>query len=123
MRVLFDQGTPEPLRQFLIGHQVDTAFERGWQTLANGELLKLAEAQGYAAIVTTDRNLRYQQNLSGRQLAILVLAAPQAAYGSDRRSRRWAGCRGLRRARVRARMNERHARIAFHAAPRHAQSG
>lgn len=73
MHVLFDQGTPVPLRQFLIGHQVATAFERGWQTMANGEPLTLAEAEGYAAIVTTDRNLRYQQNLSGRQLAILGL--------------------------------------------------
>ncbi len=73
MRVLFDQGTPVPLRSFLVDHDVDTAFEKGWQTLANGELLARAETAGYAAIVTTDRNLRYQQNLTGRQLAILVL--------------------------------------------------
>jgi hypothetical protein len=73
VRVLFDQGTPVPLRVFLEGHEVDTAFEKGWQTLSNGELLARAEVSGYAAFVTTDRNLRYQQNLRGRRLAILVL--------------------------------------------------
>ena len=73
MKILFDQGTPAPLRHSLTEHEIVTAFERGWQTLQNGELLQAAEAAGFAAIVTTDKNLRYQQNLSGRQLAILVL--------------------------------------------------
>jgi hypothetical protein len=73
VRILFDQGTPVPLRRALIGHEIATAFECGWGTLANGELLNAAEAAGFVAIVTTDQNLRYQQNLKGRQLAILVL--------------------------------------------------
>lgn len=73
MRILFDQGTPVPLRRSLTGHQVATTFERGWQSLQNGDLLAAAESAGYEAFITTDRNLQYQQNLAGRQLSILVL--------------------------------------------------
>lgn len=72
MRVLFDQGTPVPLKQHLPGHQVETAFERGWARFSNGELLAAAEGR-FDALVTTDRNLRYQQSLAGRKLAVLVL--------------------------------------------------
>jgi hypothetical protein len=74
LKVLFDQGTPAPLRQKLASHEVETAFERGWQTLQNGELLSTAESAGFDVIVTTDKNLRYQQNLAGRRLAIVVLS-------------------------------------------------
>ena len=73
MKILFDQGVPAPLRYSLPGHEIATAFERGWNTLQNGELLSVAETDGFAAIVTTDKNLRYQQNLADRRLAILVL--------------------------------------------------
>ncbi len=73
MRILFDQGTPVPLRQYLIEHSVTTAYEEGWSNLSNGDLLKSAEDKGYQIFVTTDRNLRYQQNLSDRQIAIVVL--------------------------------------------------
>ena len=73
MRVLFDQGTPVPLRQYLIEHSVTTAYEEGWSNLSNGDLLKSAEDKGYQIFVTTDRNLRYQQNLRDRQIAIVVL--------------------------------------------------
>lgn len=72
MRVLFDQGTPVPLRRVLSGHTVSTAFEMGWAQLSNGELLNAAE-EAFDVLITTDQNLRYQQNLSGRRLAILVL--------------------------------------------------
>ena len=72
MRILFDHGTPVPLRRVLGGHSVSTAFELGWTELDNGALLKAAEAK-FDALVTTDQNLRYQQNLTGRMLAILVL--------------------------------------------------
>lgn len=72
MRILFDQGTPDPLRRSLSGHIVSTAFEMGWATLVNGALLAAAETQ-FDVFVTTDRNLKYQQNLIGRRLAILVL--------------------------------------------------
>ena len=75
MRILFDQGTPAPLRRYLRPHPVDTTAERGWSTITNGELLKLAEEDGYEIFVTTDQSLRYQQNLSGRRLGIVVLMA------------------------------------------------
>jgi hypothetical protein len=73
MRVLFDQGTPVPLRLALFGHQVATAYELGWATLKNGELLRAAEDQGFEVLVTTDSNLRYQQNLMARRIAVVVL--------------------------------------------------
>jgi hypothetical protein len=72
VKILFDQGTPAPLRKILAPHSVSTAFERGWAELENGDLLAAAETV-FDAFVTTDKNLRYQQNLSTRQLAILVL--------------------------------------------------
>lgn len=74
MRVLFDQGTPVPLRQALTDHSVSTAYELGWATLTNSELLRSAEEQGFAVLVTTDTNLRYQQNLAARRIAIVVLS-------------------------------------------------
>lgn len=73
MRVLFDQGTPAPLRHGLPLHTVETAFERGWSTLRNGELLQAAEAAGFEVMVTTDMNLQYQQNLTERRIALVVL--------------------------------------------------
>jgi predicted nuclease of predicted toxin-antitoxin system len=73
MRILFDQGTPVPLRRHLHPHRVDTVAERGWSELQNGDLLDQAEADGYQALITTDQNLKYQQNLSGRVIRILVL--------------------------------------------------
>ena len=73
MRVLFDQGTPAPLRHLLPGHAVSTAFELGWSTLNNGELLTAAEGRGFEVFVTTDANLKYQQNLAFRSIAIIVL--------------------------------------------------
>ena len=72
MKILFDQGTPAPLRHTLAGHTVSTAHEMGWSVLENGALLSAAEA-AFDAFITTDQNLRYQQNLAGRRLAILVL--------------------------------------------------
>ena len=73
MRILFDHGTPRPLRQHLPGHTCDTAADKGWETLRNGELIDRAEQEGYEALITTDQKLRYQQNLAGRKLAIIVL--------------------------------------------------
>ena len=73
MRILFDHGTPAPLRHALAGQEVVTAYEMGWADLANGDLLNAAEAQQFAVLVTTDKNLQYQQNLAGRKIAIFVL--------------------------------------------------
>ena len=73
MRVLFDQGTPVPLRRKLTRHEVVTAFERGWSQLKNGALLDVAEKDAFDILVTTDSNLKHQQNLSSRKIAIVVL--------------------------------------------------
>jgi predicted nuclease of predicted toxin-antitoxin system len=72
MKILFDHGTPVPLRRTLTGHEVSTAYEMGWAKLGNGDLLAAAE-KSFDAFITTDQNLRYQQNLAGRRPAILVL--------------------------------------------------
>lgn len=72
MKILFDQGTPAPLRDLLKAHQVSTAHERGWSNLTNGDLLRAAQDE-FDLLITTDQNLRYQQNLCGRKLAIVVL--------------------------------------------------
>jgi hypothetical protein len=79
MRVLFDHGTPAPLIPFLTGHLVTKAKDRGWDTLSNGDLLNVAEASGFDVLLTTDKNIRYQQNLEGRRIAIVVLSTPQWA--------------------------------------------
>ena len=73
MKVLFDHGTPAPLRDHLRDHSVDRSAEKGWEWLENGELIRKAEEDGYEVIVTTDQSMRYQQNLTGRGLAIVVL--------------------------------------------------
>jgi glutamate racemase len=73
MRVLFDQGTPVPIRRFLTRHSVRTAAEQAWSKLENGQLLDAAEADGFDVLLTTDKKLKYQQNLSRRRIAIVVL--------------------------------------------------
>ena len=73
MKLLFDQGTPVPLRNHLQNHIVETVYEKGWSNLKNGDLLTQAEAEGFDALITTDQNLRYQQNLSGRKISVVVL--------------------------------------------------
>ena len=73
MRILFDQGVPRGLTASLQGHQVTEARKLNWERISNGELLKVAEASGFDLLVTTDKNVRYQQNLSDRKIAIVVL--------------------------------------------------
>ncbi|MBP8252822.1 MAG: DUF5615 family PIN-like protein [Herpetosiphon sp.] len=73
MKILFDQGTPVPLRRHLTDHEVITAYELGWSNLKNGELLRAAEEADFQILITTDQNLRYQQNLVERRIAIVVL--------------------------------------------------
>lgn len=72
MRILFDQGTPAPLRRVLTDHAVSTAYEMGWSHFDNGDLLDAAEAS-FDALITTDQDLGHQQERTGRRLAILVL--------------------------------------------------
>jgi hypothetical protein len=77
MLILFDNGTPAPLRYALKGHVVVEAIERGWDRLANGELIAAAEAAGFELLLTTDKNIRYQQHLTGRTIAFVVLGNQQ----------------------------------------------
>src|SRR5271170_7654477 len=77
MRVLFDQATPVPIRPYLKGHEVRTAAQQGWDKLKNGELLEAAEADGFDLLLTTDKNMRCQQNLASRKIAVVVLSLQQ----------------------------------------------
>ena len=77
MRILFDQATPVPIRPFLDRHAVRTAAQQGWDKLRNGDLLTTAEEAGFDLLLTTDKNMRYQQNLAGRKIAIVVLGQQQ----------------------------------------------
>jgi len=75
--ILFDHGTPAPLIPFLEGHTVTKAKDAGWDKLVNGELLKAAEEAGFDVLLTTDKNMAAQQNLTGRTIAIVVLGNSQ----------------------------------------------
>jgi hypothetical protein len=77
MLILFDHVTPKGIAGCLAGHTVVTAQERGWDTLGNGDLLEAAERAGFDVVVTADKNMRYQQNLAGRTIALVVLGTPQ----------------------------------------------
>ncbi len=77
MKILFDQATPVPIRQHLSRHLVRTAAQQGWAMLRNGDLLRTAEEAGFDLLLTTDRNMGYQQNLTGRRIAIVVLGLQQ----------------------------------------------
>ncbi len=77
MLVLFDQATPVPMRPYLEGHAVRTAAQQGSDKLKNGDLLTAAEEAGFDLLLTTDKNMRYQQNLPGRTIAVLVLGQQQ----------------------------------------------
>jgi hypothetical protein len=72
-RILLDHSVPSPLARLLTGHQIVRAVRRGWDTLTNGELLAAAELDGFDLLITSDQNIRYQQNLLGRRLAIIEI--------------------------------------------------
>jgi predicted nuclease of predicted toxin-antitoxin system len=73
MKILFDQGVPAPLRKLLLSHQISTAYEEGWDTLKNGQLLTSAEANDFNVLFSTDQHMKFQQNLQGRKIAVVVL--------------------------------------------------
>lgn len=79
MRVLLDENLPHRLRTAITGHQVETVKYKGWNGLKNGDLLKLAEADGFQVLVTADQNLAYQQSMVGREIAIVILSAQDFA--------------------------------------------
>jgi Domain of unknown function (DUF5615) len=73
MKILLDECVPWPMHRLLSGHECRTAQQQGWGGIKNGQLLQLAEGE-FNLFVTADQNLRYQQNLSGRSIAILELS-------------------------------------------------
>jgi hypothetical protein len=77
MLILFDHVTPRGIARFLADHTVTKAKERGWDTLTNGNLLAEAERAGFDVLLTADKNMRYQQNLARRRIALVVLSTPQ----------------------------------------------
>ena len=83
MKILFDHGTPAPLRRDLHGHVVDTAKERGWDRLGNGDLLDVVESEGYELLITTDQSMKYQQNLAQRPLSVIVVLSTTWPYSLE----------------------------------------
>lgn len=77
-RVLFDESVPHDLVPMLAGHDVATVQELGWAGTRNGALLRAARGAGYEVLVTTDRKMRFQQNVAASGLALLVLRAPSS---------------------------------------------
>ena|SRR5438552_4083472 len=76
MRILLDECVPRPLRREFSGHNVSTIREMGWAGKKNGELLALMAGAGFEVLLTVDQNLRYQQNLAGSGVAVVVMVAP-----------------------------------------------
>ncbi len=77
MLILFDHVTPIGVARFLPGHTIIKARDRGWDTLSNGNLLREAEHAGFDLLLTADKNMRHQQNLKGRRIALVILGTPQ----------------------------------------------
>src|SRR5258708_59315 len=77
MRIIFEQGTPVPIGSYLELHTVRTAAQPGWDKLPNGDLLTAAEEDRVERILTTDKNIRYRQNLAGHKIAIVALGRRQ----------------------------------------------
>ena len=76
MRILLDECVPRPLKRELPGHVVATVTEMGWSGRRNGELLRLMAAERFDVLLTVDQNVEYQQNLSGSNVGVVVMAAP-----------------------------------------------
>ena len=79
MRVLLDEQLPRQLAREIGGHDVSTVQQRGWAGLKNGELLRVGADAGFEVLITADRNMQFQQNLSQSRLGIIWLIAPSNA--------------------------------------------
>ena len=96
LRLLFDRNIPDPLARYLTNFAIRRTEDEGWNTLKNGELLDAAERAGFFAVLSADQNLRYQQNLVGRRLALVVLSTPKWTELRDQIPAIQAGLDGLR---------------------------
>ena len=96
MRILFDKSVPAGVRRFLLKHEVKTFVEMLWpDQLENGELLKMAEQAAFEVLVTSDQNIRYQQNLAGSETRfgrprLQYLAGSTAVQRGDNGQSRWS---------------------------------
>jgi predicted nuclease of predicted toxin-antitoxin system len=77
LKILIDQNVSARLARLLTGHEATHASSKGWAELTNGDLLTAAEADGFQIFLTADKNIRYQQNLTGRGIALVVLGTNQ----------------------------------------------
>ena len=73
MKILLDESVPVQVRNALSGHLVSTAVEMGWRGIGNGDLLQRSESNGFQLLIVADKNFQHQQNLKGRQIAVLEL--------------------------------------------------
>ncbi|WP_035563316.1 hypothetical protein [Hymenobacter sp. IS2118] len=80
MRLLLDENLPKGLKQDFPDHEVFTVWDKGWNGIKNGELLKLMLADGFHALLTFDKNLQHQQNFERYVLTVFVLNAPINRY-------------------------------------------
>lgn len=80
MRILLDECVPRPLKRELADYGIRTVVEMGWSGKKNGELLRLMNQEGFTLLLTTDQNLRYQQNLEQAGVAVVVLVAHSNRY-------------------------------------------
>jgi predicted nuclease of predicted toxin-antitoxin system len=76
MKIIIDECVPHIVKRRLPDRQIKTVQEMGWAGIKNGELLKLVEAD-FEVFITSDKNLRYQQNLENRKFAIVLLPSNQ----------------------------------------------
>jgi hypothetical protein len=74
IRILLDQNAPLGLRRAFRQHEITHAGELDWGKLRNGEMIRVAEEAGFAIMITCDRNVRYQQHLEGRPIALIELS-------------------------------------------------
>jgi len=75
LTLLLDENVPRPLRRFLSRYDITTVADRGWESIKNGALLNLIEAERFDIFLTGDKNFAKQQNMAGRQVALVVMSA------------------------------------------------
>lgn len=75
MRILLDECVPRPLKRELSDYEIRMVVEMGWSGKKNGELLQLLSQEDFTILLTTDQNLRYQQNLQQAGVAVVILVA------------------------------------------------
>ena len=82
MKIIIDECVPHIVKKRLPERQIKTVQEMNWAGIKNGELLKLVETN-FEVFITSDKNLRYQQNLQNRKFAILLLPSNQVPIIED----------------------------------------